>query len=188
MAGQGLVRRQDLVVGHGADPSAGRIAGLYRLRPGRGIPDADGGGDRLRMVHPTPDHEWRGAGRLEAPHAGHGGDQAGVGIVAKARPVGTDIARIADRDGKDIGGSPKVIADFEGSGLLTVEAERIDRIDERDRVVVLLGKGPDDTQRLVEITVDRDDLCPGDQGLEELADRDLALGQDTITSIPAAAP
>ena len=82
----------------------------------------------------------------------------------------TGMARI-------VRGAAKVVADLERGRLLAFEAERVDRVDHRDRVVVLLGESPDDRERLVEVAVDGDDPGPGDQRLEQLADRDLALGQ-----------
>ncbi len=55
-------------------------------------------------------------------------------------------------------------------------------------MVVLFGEGPHDGQCLVEVAVDGHDPSAGHERLEELALRDLALGQTTMTSIPAAAP
>ena len=115
-------------------------------------------------------------------------DEAGRAVLAEARPVGADVAGVADRDGEDVGRAAEVVADLEGGGLLALEAERVDRVDQRDRVVVLLGEGADDPERLVEVAVDGDDPGPGDQRLEQLADGDLALGRTTMTSSPAAAP
>ena len=45
-------------------------------------------------------------------------------------------------------------------------------------MVVLFGQAADDVQGLVEVAIDGDDLRPGDERLEQLAERDLALGQD----------
>ena len=45
-------------------------------------------------------------------------------------------------------------------------------------MVVLFGERPDDAERLVEVAVDGHDPRAGDQRLEQLADRDLALRQD----------
>ena len=83
----------------------------------------------------------------------------------------TGIARTSGRP-------PEVVADLERRGLLAVDAERVDRVDERDRMVVLLGERADDAERRVEVAVDRDDPGAGDDRLEELARRDLAARQD----------
>ena len=45
-------------------------------------------------------------------------------------------------------------------------------------MVVLLGQAPDDVERLVEVAVDGDDPGAGDERGDELAEGDLALGQD----------
>ena len=50
------------------------------------------------------------------------------------------------------------------------------------------ARAADDAEGVVEVAVDRDDPRAGDERLEELADRDLALGRTTTTSSPAAAP
>ena len=83
----------------------------------------------------------------------------------------TGMARI-------VGRAAQVVADLEGGGLLALEAERVDRVDQGDRMVVLLGERADDPERVVEVAVDRHHPRPGDQRLEQLADGDLALGQD----------
>ena len=134
------------------------------------------------------DDERRGAGGLEAPQPRRPLDEPGVGVLAEARPVGADVAGVADRDGEDVRGAAEVVADLEGGGLLAVEAERVDRVDQRHRVVVLLGERADDPERLVEVAVDGDDPGAGDQRLEQLADRDLALRQDDDDLEPGGAP
>ena len=76
------------------------------------------------------------------------------------------------------GARPRSSQISKARGLLALEAERVDRVDQRDRVVVLLGQRPDDPERLVEVAVDGDDPRAGDERLEQLADRDLARRQD----------
>ena len=178
LAGEGPVGRQDLVVADGVDPAARRVASVDRLGPRGRVADPDGGRDRVGSLDPVADHERRRAGRLEAPHPRSVADDAGRGVLAEALPVGADVAGIADRDGQDLRRPAQVVADLEGSRLLALEAERVDRVDQGDRVVVLLGERTHDPERLVEVAVDRHDSCPGDQRLEQLADGDLALGQD----------
>ena len=101
-----------------------------------------------------PSDERRGAGGLEAPHPRRGRHPAGVAVLAEAAPVGADVAGVADRDRQDVRRPAQVVADLEGGRLLALEPERVDRVDERDRVVVLLRERADDAQRVVEVAAD----------------------------------
>ena len=123
-------------------------------------------------LDPPAVDERRGAGGLEAPHrAASRAITPGVRVGPEARPVGADVAGVADRDGQDVRGAAEVVADLERGRLLAVEAERVDRVDQGDRVVVLLGQPADDVERLVEVAVDGDDPGAGDERLEQLAER-----------------
>ena len=131
---------------------------------GLGVVDADAADERRR------------AGRLEAPHPrASPSTRPAAAYVAEPGPVGADVAGVADRDGQDVRRPAEVVADLERGGLLALEAERVDRVDEGHRVVVLLGERADDRERLVEVAVDGDDPGAGHQRLEQLARRDLAL-------------
>ena len=55
-------------------------------------------------------------------------------------------------------------------------------------MLVLLGQGPDDAQRVIEIALDRDDPRAGGEGLEQLAERGLAAWQHHDHLRPAVAP
>ena len=127
------------------DPAARLVTGVdRRLAHDAGLP--------IRMAVATvsgcsirwPTTIGRRAGGLEAPHPGPRRHDAGGRVLAEAGPVGGDVARVADRDGEHVGRPAEVVADLEGGGLLALEAERVDRVDQGDRVVVLLGQRADD--------------------------------------------
>src|SRR5947207_301546 len=117
-------------------------------------------------------------GRLEPEHRGRRRDAARRRVFAEPRPIGADIARVADRDREDIRRPAEVVANLERTGLLALEPERVDRIDEGHRMVVLLGQPANDPQRSIEVPVDGHDARSRDDGLEELAHRDLARRED----------
>ena len=91
------------------------------------------------------------------PHIrGVAGHHPGGRVVAEAHPVGADVAGVADRDGQHVRRATEVVADLEGGGLLALEAERVDRVDQGHRVVFLFGERAHDRERLVEVAVDGD--------------------------------
>ena len=65
--GQGEVRREDLVVGDHVDQPAGLVAGGHGELPGRGVADADRGGDRLRVGHRVRRARWARRPRPGSP-------------------------------------------------------------------------------------------------------------------------
>ena len=178
MPGEIAVGGQDLGVGHGLDPATGLVSGRGRQRPAGRIADPDRGRDRLGLGDRVADHERCRAGRLEAVHPGRARRQAGRPVVAEPGPIGADVAGIADRDRQDVGRPPEIVADLEGGGLLARQPVRVDRVHERDRVIVPDGQIADDPERGIEVPVDRHHTGPGDQRLEQLAGRDPALRQD----------
>ncbi len=176
--GQVAIGGQDLVVGDRLDPATGFVAGCRRLRPAGRVADPDRGGDRLGLGDRVTEHDRRRTGRLEAVHPGQPRAEPGSVVVAETGPVGADVAGVADRDREDVGRPAEVVADLERGRLLAGQAVRVDRVHERDRVVVAGGQLAHDPERRVEVAVDRDDPGPGDERLEELAHRDLAARQD----------
>ena len=68
------------------------------------------------------------------------------------------------------------LGDLERGGLLPLDAELVDRVDERDRVLV--GEFAYELQGAVEVALDRDHLGAVHQRLGELPHRDLAFGHD----------
>jgi len=83
-----------------------------------------------------------------------------------------------------IPGRGQVVADLERGGGLPVDAVRVDRIDQRDRMVPLLGHLANDPQRVVEVAIHGDNPRSGGHRLDQLAECDLAFGRTTITSSP----
>ena len=60
---------------------------------------------------------------------------AEVGVLRVAHPVRRDVAGVADRQQVEVGGVAEEVDDLEGRGLLALEPDRVDRVDQRDRVV-----------------------------------------------------
>ena len=137
--GQQAVRGEDLLVGDRLDAAAGLVAGRLGLLPRGGVADADRGGDGLGVVDGVAEHDRRGAGGLEAPHPRGPGGRAGAasrrrGVLAVAPPVGGDVAGVADRQAVDVGRVAERVDDLERRGLLALDAGRVDRVDQLDRV------------------------------------------------------
>ena len=80
--------------------------------------------------------------------------------------------------------SSELLDQLEGRRLLALDAELVDRVDERDRVA--LDQLADERQRLVEVAAQRDHPRAVHQRLRELAGRDLALGDDHRAADPRA--
>src|SRR5688500_3508335 len=76
-------------------------------------------------------------------------------VLGEARTVGRDVAGVPDRQGQDVGRPAELVADLERGGLLALEPVLVDRVDERDGVVVLLRQRADDPQPRIEAAVDR---------------------------------
>ena len=126
---------EDLVVGDGREPAAGLVArGLGELPRGR-VADPDRGGPGLRVGERLAGHQRRRALGLEAAHHGLLGGQAEVGVLRVAQPVRRDVAGVADRQQVVVGGVAEEVDDLERRGLLALEPDRVDRVDQRDRVV-----------------------------------------------------
>ena len=100
-------------------------------------------------------------------------DDAVRGVLAVAPPVRGDVAGVADRDAVDVGGAAERVADLERRGLLALDPERVDRVDQRDRVVD--GQLLREFEAVVEVAVDLQQLGAVHERLRELAERDLAL-------------
>ena len=117
------VRGEDLLVGDGLDQTAGDVARLDRLLPGRRVADPDRRGDGLGLVDRVAAHDRGGAVGLEAPHD-RGARRDGVGalgVLAVALPVGGDVARVADGQDVDVGSVAQRVDDLERRGLLALD-------------------------------------------------------------------
>ena len=95
--------------------------------------------------------------------------------LLEALPVRGDVPGVADRDAQPVD-LAELLVDLERGGLLTLDPERVDRVDQRDRVAA--GELADDLERLVEVAAQRDDARAVHQRLGELARGDLALRDD----------
>ena len=73
----------------------------------------------------------------------------------------------------DVGRVAEDVDDLEGGGLLPLDPGRVDRVDQRDRVV--LGQLAGEVEAVVEVAVDLQQLGAVHERLGQLAERDLAL-------------
>ncbi len=105
-------------------------------------------------------------------------------ILHEAAPVGRDVARVPDRDAQQVGRVAEVIDDLEGGGLLPLDAVRVHGVDQGDARP--LGQILRDAQRIVERTVDGDDLGAVSDRLRELAGGDAAGRDDDVGPQPMA--
>src|SRR3954469_17701087 len=160
---------EDLVVADGLHLAAARREGLHRLLPSRRVADPDRARDGLRVRDRRAVDQRGRALRLEAeqprPRA----------HLLKALVVGGHVACVADRDAERVELAERV-QQLEGRGLLAFDAERVDRVDQRDGMA--LGELAHELERLVEVAAQRDDARPVHQRLGQLAGGDLALGDD----------
>jgi hypothetical protein len=74
----------------------------------------------------------------------------------------------------EVGGVPEQVDDLEGSGLLALQPDRVDGVDERDGVVP--GEPLGHLEAVVEVAAHHDDLGAVQDRLGHLAGGDLALG------------
>ena len=176
--GDVAVGGQDLGIGDGLDQPARFVAGRGCLGPAGRIADPDRRRDGFRLGDRVTQHDRCRPGRLEAVHPRHRSGLLGRAIVAEAGPVGADVAGVADRDRQHVRGPAEIVTDLERGGLLPLEPMRVDRVDQRDRVVRPVDQVAHDPQGDVEVPVDGDHPRTGDERLEQLAHRDLAAGQD----------
>jgi len=115
---------------------------------------------------------------LEAEHARR------RAALAKALPVGGDVAGVADRNAQRIQ-LPQLVEQFEGGGLLALEAKLVDGVDERDRMAI--DEFAHERERLVEVAAQRDDARAVDQRLASLPVAILPSGTITPAVRPARA-
>jgi len=98
------------------------------------------------------------------------------GFRPASLPVCGDVAGVPDRDAERVESAGELLEDLERSGLLSLDPEVVDGVDERHRVPV--RELADELQRLVEVAPQRHHPRPVHQRLRELAGGDLALGND----------
>ena len=156
------------------EPALGLLGRHLGEVPGRRVADADRGGLGLRVGERLAGHQRRRALGLETTHHGQLRGAAEFGVLLVAHPVGGDVAGVADGQQVVVGSVAEEVADLERRGLLALEAHRVDRVDQRDRVV--LRQPARDVEAVVEVAADHDDLGAVHDGLGHLAGGDLALG------------
>ena len=168
--GQEAVGVEDLVVRDGADRAVRGGHRAHRLLPPGRVADPDRARDGLGLRHRRAVHERRRPLGLPAEHA-----RARAGL-AEARPVGGDVPRVADGDAERVEAVAELVDDLERGGLLALEPERVDGVDERDRMA--RGQLAHERERLVEVAAQRDHARAVHQRLGQLAGGDLAVGHD----------
>ncbi|MBA7571313.1 hypothetical protein ES708_13072 [subsurface metagenome] len=123
-----------------------------------------------------PPHDGGGALRLEAHHLWFDFRFARLVVLLKALPVGGDVAGVAHGDEEMVGSFTQIIDNLEGSCFLPLDTVGVERVDQRDGV--LLGESEHYLQSLVEVAVDSHDFSPVDNRLSHLAQRNLAFGDN----------
>ena len=97
-------------------------------------------------------------------------------VLAVAAPVGRDVAGVADGQQVQVGCATQLVADLPRGRALTVDAVRVDRVDELDGIAV--GEVTAEVERVVEVALDLQHGRAMHDGLGELAERDAPLGHD----------
>src|SRR6185436_19535454 len=98
---------------------------------------------------------------------------ARLGVLAVAAPVGRDVSGVADREHVDVRCDAEGVDDLEGGRLLSLEPQRVDRVDQGDRVAGRQLAG--EPKAVVEPPAYLDDGGTVDDGLSHLARGDTAL-------------
>ena len=176
VGGEPLLGREDLRVLDDLEASARFGDGMDGSVPAGGASDPDGGGHGLGIVHRGPVIEGGGSRSLDAEHPGELVAAAEFLELLITLPVGGDVPGVADGEDVDVGGVAKLLDDFEGRRLLTLDAVGVDRID--DGEVASLAQFAHEAQGVVEVPPDGDNRRPVDVGLDHLAPRDASGGEE----------
>ena len=145
-------------IGDRDDLSIRFVRRIQCLLAARRFADANRSRNRLRLFDRMPQHERSGSLRLHAQHT-----RKSLLILLEARPIRSNIARIADRQAQPIRRGFEHIANFECGCLLSFDAIWVDGIDQRDGR--LLRDLDHERQRIVERSLNLDDFravgnCP----------------------------
>ncbi|OPZ85156.1 MAG: hypothetical protein BWY76_01527 [bacterium ADurb.Bin429] len=127
----------------------------------------------MRVVHRMTEHDGRGARRLEAQHLRRVGRLAQPQVLGIALPVGGDVARVAHRQHVVLRRVAQHVNDLKRGGLLPLDAVRVDGVHQRDGV--RLGDLAHETQRVIEIAVNRQHLRAVNHRLREFAQCDIPV-------------
>src|SRR5512135_1396719 len=116
-------------------------------------------------------------GGLRAEHPG-----TAAAVLDVPPPVRGDVAGVADRQAVHVGRGAEGVDDLERGGLLPLDAQRVDRVDQRHRVVQgeVAGQG----EAVVERAGHLQQRGAVHERLGELAECDLALGHEDCAGQP----
>ncbi len=121
-------------------------------------------------------HDRRGALGLGADHSRQARRPTSRMVLAKALPVGRDVAGVADREHQVIRRVAENVDDLERGRLLSLQAVWVDRVHQCHRVSA--GEVPHDLERVIEAPFESHDLGAVHESLRELVHRSLAGGDD----------
>ena len=169
--GEPALRLEYLRVADGGDRAAGLLQRDLGLLPAGRVADPDRGRDRLGLLDRVAEHDRRRALGLEPVEV-----RPALPVLDEALPPGGHVARVADRDRERVGRRAQLVAHLERRGLLALDAVRVDRVHQLDRLA--LDDLLHELQRLVEVAAQRDHARAVHHRLGELAARDLALRDD----------
>ena len=172
IGGEPLLGGQDLGILDDLEAASRLGNGGAGSVPTGGATDPDGRGHGLGIVHRGSMIERGSSCGLNAEHPGQLPAPAEVLELLVPLPVCGDVPRIADGEDMDVGSVAEFLDDLKGSGLLTLDAVGIDRVD--DGEVTGLTEFADETEGVVEVAPDGDDGRPVDIGLDHLASGDAA--------------
>src|SRR5690606_13364379 len=125
---------QDLRVRNRAERTARLPHDLDRGLPRRRPADADRGRDRLGTIDRRAMHERRGALRLTADYDRQARNAPGIELATEAQSPSRDVAAVADRQCQDVGCVAERFDHLVCAGRLSLDAERVDGVNERDAV------------------------------------------------------
>lgn len=175
-----LLRGDDLAVGDGGGVSACGVYRLQGLPAADRIPDPDGGGHGLGVLLGDEVDGLRcerlgDRGRplgLDAREHGDLVDPSDL-LELHARLVdGPDVGCVPDGEDDPVGDIVhQLVHDLEQHGLLALGPVGVDRVEQIQ--LPLLCHPPGERERIVEVAVDGQDLGAEEQGLGQLAHRDL---------------
>src|SRR5262249_39071972 len=120
------------------------------------ISNSNGRRDRFRIIDYAIVENWCRSDRLEANHRWHLCRSSECEILPIARPICSDVPSVADRQQMKIGRITQFIDNFKCGSLLSCDSVRINGI--HDRKFAALAKFTHDSERVVEIAVNRHDF------------------------------
>ena len=175
-----LLCADDLLVGDGGGVSSGGVDGLQGLPSADGVADPDGGrhglgvllGDEVVGVVGECLGDRRGSLGLDAGEHRDLVDPSDLLELHACLVDGPDVGGVSDRQDDPVGDVvPELVHDLEQDGLLSLGPVRVDGVEQVE--LLLLGHPPGESQGVIEVAVDGQDLGSEEQGLGQLAHGDL---------------